>query len=239
MPRPIYEAGTYTEWWMFRLPDPRWCIEIVEGLLSQLLDEAAFEPQGSATQAQAVAYFLDALRTLTHMPLKAGMTDFSFEATIPPNWLLCDGATYADVDYPLLSAELGAAFRVDGSHFHVPDMRRRFPLGDDNSTGLGDTGGLEDVTLSTLQIPAHNHSDAGHSHVDAGHTHAESLAAPTAITIGAGVPAPSALPAVSVTGIGFASIQTGFASIQNTGGGQSHTNMPPWIAGRWLIWTGV
>jgi microcystin-dependent protein len=47
--------------------------------------------------------------------------------------------------------------------------------------------------------------------------------------IGAGAPAPSAIPGVSITG-------SSSISIDNTGGGQSHNNMQPFRSLRYAIW---
>ena len=45
----------------------------------------------------------------------------------------------------------------DGNN-STPDLRDRFVVGAGNSYSVGDTGGESSVTLSTSQIPSHNHS---------------------------------------------------------------------------------
>lgn len=48
----------------------------------------------------------------------------------PTNFLLCDGASYLRTDYSLLFAVIGTTFgSVDGTHFNVPDLRCRIPVG--------------------------------------------------------------------------------------------------------------
>ncbi len=62
---------------------------------------------------------------------------------IPEGWSLCDG-------------ENG-----------TPDLRGRFLVGvADSSTDPGDTGGSDSVTLTTDELPSHDHTvnDPGHSH---------------------------------------------------------------------------
>jgi len=84
--------------------------------------------------------------------------------TAPTGWLLCDGNAISG-GYTELIALVGA---------NTPDMRGRFPLGDNASLTLLGTGGS--VTITTNQLPSHNHantasattsvslSDPGHGH---------------------------------------------------------------------------
>lgn len=54
-----------------------------------------------------------------------------FAGTVAPsNWLLCDGASLLRTDYPRLFAVIGTTFgAADGTHFNVPDLRSRAPIG--------------------------------------------------------------------------------------------------------------
>lgn len=149
------------------------------------------------------------------------MTEFP-----PAGTLECDGGIYNRVDFPLLYAALDTVFVIDADTFYVPDLRGRIPLGVGTGSGLssyamGDEGGEETHTLVGSETPVHSHSDAGH-------THTEVTAIPTAITIGAGVPAPSALPSVGATGIGF-------ASLDSFGGDGAHENRQPYLALRFCV----
>lgn len=81
-----------------------------------------------------------------------------FLASIPPGWLQLDGATYSEDDYPLLFSRLPSQFKT-GSNFTLPDMTDTFPLGATNTADLGDTGGLNSITLTIAQLPAHTHTE--------------------------------------------------------------------------------
>lgn len=80
---------------------------------------------------------------------------------VPTGWLLCDGSSYLRASYTALDAVLSAASypygTADGTHFNVPDLRQKFPLGQAASgTGstLGGTGGAIDHTHTG---PSHTH----------------------------------------------------------------------------------
>lgn len=98
-------------------------------------------------------------------------------ATAPTGYLLCDGTSYLRATYPDLFTVISTTYgSVDGTHFNVPDMRGRTPVGVGTGTGGGSSGtglptggssltavsratwkGEETHTLITAEIPAHNH----------------------------------------------------------------------------------
>jgi len=140
------------------------------------------------------------------------------------NALPCDGSSYLREDYPLLYEALDPVYIVDADNFRVPDMRDRFPLGAGVDYGLDDSGGAASHTLTEAEMPSHTHTNFPHSH-------SEVTASPTVGEISPGVPFPAAIPSVGVTGA--ASV-----TIDPTGGGEAHNNMPPFLAVRWLIVSG-
>ena len=83
----------------------------------------------------------------------------------PTGWLFCDGASISRSTYSALFATIGTAFgTVDGNTFNVPDLKGRSPIG----VGTGDAtaatawtlaekGGPETHTLTTAEVPSHNH----------------------------------------------------------------------------------
>lgn len=87
-------------------------------------------------------------------------------ASAPDGTLPCDGATHLRVDYPELYAVLDSAFVTDADHFTTPDLRGRTVIGTGTGTGLtaravNDMGGEENHTLTTAEMPSHNHSIGG------------------------------------------------------------------------------
>jgi microcystin-dependent protein len=83
---------------------------------------------------------------------------------IPNGWLVCNGQTLPINQNQALYALIGTKFAGgDGSTtFALPNLNGRVIVGtgQNGSTtyGLGETGGLENVTLTLNQLPAHNHT---------------------------------------------------------------------------------
>lgn len=82
----------------------------------------------------------------------------------PAGWQFCDGTALAISEYDTLFNLIGTTYGGDGQQtFQVPDLRGRLPIhqGTDPGTGtnfvIGQSAGTETVTLSTQQIPQHNH----------------------------------------------------------------------------------
>ena len=82
----------------------------------------------------------------------------------PYNWAWCDGQILSLSQFDTLFAVIGTAFGGDGrTTFALPDMRGRVPLGAGTAVGgptyiLGTKAGVEAITLSAGQMPAHLHS---------------------------------------------------------------------------------
>ena len=136
---------------------------------------------------------------------------------IPTGWLLCNGEN------------------------NTPDLRNRFIVGAGSSYSVGNTGGSDSVTLTTEQMPSHNHehtfqiSLSGLTCSTAGrHTHTY-----TEATSGtAGYTTPNCAKGLrtgttSADGSHKHDITGDIAlegSISNTGSGGSHENRPPYYA---------
>jgi microcystin-dependent protein len=82
----------------------------------------------------------------------------------PAGWALCDGHLMAITGNETLFNLIGTTYGGDGqTTFGLPDLRGRVPLGTGQGPGLtpytlGEQGGSETVTLSTAQLPSHNHA---------------------------------------------------------------------------------
>jgi microcystin-dependent protein len=81
----------------------------------------------------------------------------------PAGWMFCEGQLLAisDPDFNPLYTLIGTTYGGDGvTTFALPDLRGRLPI--HMGTGLssyviGEQGGVETVTLTASQIPAHSH----------------------------------------------------------------------------------
>jgi microcystin-dependent protein len=102
-----------------------------------------------------------------------------YSETPPEGYLLCDGTSHLRADYPDLFDVIGTTFgAADGTHFNVPDLRQRFPLGKAASgTGaaLGATGGAIDHTHSFSATSGSNSGTAAFADSAIG-THDRSVA---------------------------------------------------------------
>lgn len=81
----------------------------------------------------------------------------------PNGWAFCDGSLMPISENEALFTLIGTTYGGDGEQtFALPDLRGRIPVGT-GGTGsvklnLGETAGVESVTLTTGQMPAHSHS---------------------------------------------------------------------------------
>ena len=82
----------------------------------------------------------------------------------PQGWAFCNGAILLISQHGVLFKLIGTTYGGNGTTtFAVPDLRGRVPMHAGQGAGLsarvrGETGGVEQVTLSTQQIPAHTHA---------------------------------------------------------------------------------
>lgn len=82
----------------------------------------------------------------------------------PRGWAFCEGQLLAVNQNDALFSLLGTIYGGDGrTTFGLPDMRGRVPVHMGQGPGLSDRrlgskGGEENVTLTTNQMPSHNHT---------------------------------------------------------------------------------
>jgi microcystin-dependent protein len=82
----------------------------------------------------------------------------------PRGWALCDGQLLSISQNTALFSLIGTTYGGDGqTTFALPDLRGRVPLHPGQGPGLtsrllGESAGLEEVALSTTQLPTHTHS---------------------------------------------------------------------------------
>jgi microcystin-dependent protein len=81
----------------------------------------------------------------------------------PQGWALCNGQTLAISQNTALFSLLGTTYGGNGqTTFQLPNLQSRVAVHFGQGPGLsqyvqGQTGGLENVTLTVNQMPAHNH----------------------------------------------------------------------------------
>ena len=81
----------------------------------------------------------------------------------PRQWALCNGQTLPISQYSALFSLIGTTYGGNGvSTFLLPNLQSRIPVGQGQGPGLtarviGQTGGSEEVTITTTTMPAHSH----------------------------------------------------------------------------------
>src|SRR5215210_3169898 len=77
----------------------------------------------------------------------------------PAGWMFCEGQLLPISENETLFQLIGTTYGGDGeSTFALPDLRGRIPIHQGNGFILAETGGVEEVTLTVNQIPAHSHA---------------------------------------------------------------------------------
>src|SRR5437868_9375366 len=77
----------------------------------------------------------------------------------PAGWMFCEGQLLPISENETLFNLIGTTYGGDGqSTFALPDLRGRIPLHFGQGFTLAETGGVESITLTDSQIPAHSHS---------------------------------------------------------------------------------
>src|SRR5712692_10149271 len=77
----------------------------------------------------------------------------------PAGWMFCEGQLLPISEYETLFNLIGTTYGGDGqSTFALPDLQSRVPIHFGNGFVLAQSGGVEQVTLTTQQIPGHNHA---------------------------------------------------------------------------------
>lgn len=75
----------------------------------------------------------------------------------PPGWLLLDGSTYANADYPELAA-LIPDHLISGANFTLPDVENAFPFGVLDEDDSAAVAGSNVLNLTVGQLPEHTHT---------------------------------------------------------------------------------
>ena len=148
----------------------------------------------------------------------------------PAGWMFCEGQLLPISENETLFNVIGTTYGGDGqSTFALPDLRGRIPLHQGTSTASGNTfilgqnGGVESVTLTTQQIPAHSHQMLGTGN----------FAASTSPQ--ANVPAKASVANISAYGTDQPPTGVSPASVGSAGGSQPHENVMPGLCVDFII----
>jgi len=143
----------------------------------------------------------------------------------PLGWAFCQGQVLPISQYDALFNLIGTTYGGDGqSTFALPDLRGRTPIGTGQGSGLssyvlGQLGGVEEVTVTSPQLPLHSHP-----------------------VLGSSTAANSVNPGVSVPGSGQTIYRQNATTAQmlpgmcsSVGGSQPHNNLQPYNTLNWII----
>lgn len=145
----------------------------------------------------------------------------------PVGWMFCEGQILQISENETLFMLIGTTYGGDGQEtFALPDLRGRLPLHYGQGAGLSarniaETGGVEQVTLTTQQIPSHTHAVVAGGPGVADRPEGRVLATP-----------PETRPYVEDT---VASVAMAPQSVGATGGSQPHSNLQPYLCVDFII----
>src|SRR5436853_1967334 len=139
-------------------------------------------------------------------------------------WMFCEGQLLPISEYETLFNLIGTTYGGDGqSTFALPDLRGRVPIHQGSGFTLAETGGVEEVTLTVSQIPAHAHPYLASSNLANGVVATGQVGgkAPVSTILPYGTDAP--VSPISPSAVG------------STGGSQPHNNFQPYLCVDFII----
>ncbi|HXO40346.1 MAG TPA: tail fiber protein [Thermoanaerobaculia bacterium] len=143
----------------------------------------------------------------------------------PAGWMFCEGQLLPISEYETLFNLIGTTYGGDGqSTFALPDLRGRVPIHFGNGFTLAETGGVETVTLTVSQIPAHSHPFLGTRNSATDFAPSNTLV-------------PGITVASTITEYGTDAPRTTLnpSSVTSTGGSQPHDNFQPYLCVDFII----
>jgi microcystin-dependent protein len=141
----------------------------------------------------------------------------------PAGWQFCEGQLLPISENETLFNLIGTTYGGDGqSTFALPDLRGRIPIHQGNGFTFAETGGVEEITLTISQIPAHTHALLATANPGLDSHPQDRLLARMSENDGYSTdPSPM--------------VPMGLSSISATGGSQPHTNFQPYLCVDFII----
>jgi len=196
-----------------------------------------------------------ATTALLEARVPVGAVNMWVTGTAPSGWLICDGTEKAVADYGTLAGVLSTTYGaltngsggVGTTHFRLPDLRGRVPMGAGTGRNVAGDANLpstrtlgnkvsdaETVTLTDAQIPGHSHPNAltgTTTFAAATHYHGVNSNFTASYFIGNGLYYTEGSTVVgngtTNTGANDNTASVGLSNGTNTGGGGAHNNVQP------------
>ena len=143
----------------------------------------------------------------------------------PAGWMFCEGQLLPISENETLFNLIGTTYGGDGqSTFALPDLRGRLPIHWGSGYVLAETGGVETVTLTTNQIPAHTHPFLASS-IDGSLPDPVGAVTAQSRTVGVNLYLEQTNPNVNMAA----------NAISSVGGNQPHNNFQPYLCVDFII----
>jgi microcystin-dependent protein len=142
----------------------------------------------------------------------------------PAGWNYCDGSLQSISQYETLYNLIGTTYGGDGQQtFGLPNLLGRIPIhagsNGTNNYVIGQTGGVENVTLSLSQYPSHDHSLMASTNTGGSNNPSNQVVNQGLTVYSTSAPVNPMLPAM----------------VGSSGGNQPHNNLQPYLALNWII----